>query len=131
MVDSVDLGSSVFDVQVRVLSSAPEKKKSSQLGWLFLFSFARFRTRTHLNATRMSVAADGLTEANLNVCQRQTCKSSPVIRTIRVVITDFVMTTLFLTYFMNIRIITDTVNAAVASFAVLFIASICRLYKFG
>ena len=35
LVDSVDLGSSVFDVQVRVLSSAP-KKGSTQLG-CFLF----------------------------------------------------------------------------------------------
>ena len=28
----------------------------------------------NLNATRVSVAAEGLTEANLNFCQRQKCK---------------------------------------------------------
>lgn len=33
LVDSVDLGSSVFDVQVRVLSSAPNKQK-----WLYAVS---------------------------------------------------------------------------------------------
>ena len=36
LVDSVDLGSSVFDVQVRVLSSAP---KSGTPGWCTAFSY--------------------------------------------------------------------------------------------
>ena len=51
-------------VQVRVLSSAP--KKRHPLGASFL---VRIRTRTYLNATRMSVAGEGLTEPHNNVLE--------------------------------------------------------------
>ena len=42
------------------------KIKERGISLSLLFYFAKRRTRTHLNATRTSVAADGLTEANLN-----------------------------------------------------------------
>ena len=55
LVDSVDLGSSVLDVQVRVLLPAPIKKR--RLSLLFFIGIDHRRTRTHLNATvRWTVA---------------------------------------------------------------------------
>ena len=64
LVDSVDLGSTAKSVQVRVLSSAPINATENDT-FSVAFILCRSRTRTHLNATRMSVAADGLTEAIL------------------------------------------------------------------
>ena len=63
LVDVVDSKSTAGDsVPVRVRSPAPKKQIPI---WVSAFLLYRW-TRTHLNATRMSVAADGLTEANLN-----------------------------------------------------------------
>ena len=45
--------------EVRVLLPQPEKEKSSQTGWLFSFLSKSKRTRTDLNAARMSAARDG------------------------------------------------------------------------
>ena len=53
-------------VQVRVLSSAPEKEKSSRWDGFFLFFLVWSRTRTYQNAARMSAAREGLTERNHN-----------------------------------------------------------------
>ena len=70
----------------------------------FEIHFCGFRTflfcgriRTHLNATvRWTVAAtSSQTGGYLDFCLWQKCKSNPVIRTMRVVITDFVMATPF------------------------------------
>ena len=63
LVDSVDLGSSVFDVQVRVLSSAPTINRVAKCHPVY--SFVRLKQDLNrLNATRMSVAGDGWTEPN-------------------------------------------------------------------
>ena len=64
MVDVVDSKSTAGDsVPVRVRSPAPNKKE--RLLPLF-FIWERKRTRTHLNATRTSVARCGWTQRNLN-----------------------------------------------------------------
>ena len=63
LADTRDLKSlAVTGVPVRARSAAPKKTVSLSAGCLFCAG----RARTHPNATRMSVAAEGLTEANLH-----------------------------------------------------------------
>ena len=60
----------------------PNKTPSIRMGF-FVWSGIGDRTRTHLNAARVSAAADGSTEANnYFALQRAKCRSSPISSTI-------------------------------------------------
>ena len=79
LVDVVDSKSTAGDsVPVRVRSPAPIKAMENDT-FSVAFILCWKRTRTHLNATRMSVARCGWTQRNLNFCPKgQKCESSPV-----------------------------------------------------
>ena len=76
------------------MNTRTNKEKHPNRGAFSLFC-RRERTRTHLNAARMSAAGEGWTEPNHNFCPKgQKCKSSPVTGTISSVHNVFELWTL-------------------------------------
>ena len=64
----------------------PYQQKAPQMGCFFVGK--RYRTRTHLNAARMSAAGEGSTEPLHNFLshRERNCKSSPVARTMKMAV---------------------------------------------
>ena len=58
-------------LRVRISTLGPKNPEQYLLFWIFYFLVEEIRKS---NAMRMSIAADGSTEANNNFCRRQKCK---------------------------------------------------------